>query len=345
MGLQFKDLVVKEEIAIKDLTGKILAVDTMNLLYQFLTTIRSADGSVLTDQHGNPTSHLIGLFSRTTTLMQEGLKLAFIFDGKPPQIKQKTWEKRSQIKQEASLKLKEAQDEGDYDNMKKYASRTAVLTKDMVASSKELLTALGCPIIEAPSEGEAQAAHLVKAGSAYACVSQDYDTLIFGCPRIIRNLSIEGRRKKPGTLAYEIVKPEIIELSKVLTQTKLTLEQLQLLAILIGTDYNPGGIKGIGPKKALKLILEHGSNLPALFDSVEWAKQFPDLAWKDLLTIIQTIPVTDNYTLTWNSIDEPKLYDLLIRKHGFSEDRIKTKITKIMQAKKSAAQTGLGKFF
>ena len=107
MGLQFKDIIIKNEIAIKDLKDKILVVDSMNLLYQFLTTIRSADGSVLTDAKGRPTSHLIGLFSRTTALMEEGLKLAFVFDGKAPEIKYKTWEKRTAIKQEASLKLKE----------------------------------------------------------------------------------------------------------------------------------------------------------------------------------------------------------------------------------------------
>ncbi|MBU1622944.1 MAG: flap structure-specific endonuclease, partial [Nanoarchaeota archaeon] len=98
MGLQFKDLVIKREIAIKDLKGKILAVDSMNLLYQFLTTIRSADGSALTDSKGRVTSHLIGLFNRTTSLMEQGLKLVFVFDGKAPDIKKRTWEKRTKVK-------------------------------------------------------------------------------------------------------------------------------------------------------------------------------------------------------------------------------------------------------
>ena len=111
MGLNFKDLVIKKEISISDLHGKVLAIDSMNLLYQFLTTIRSPDGTPLTDKKGHVTSHLIGLFSRTATLMEQGLKLVFVFDGKAPEIKQKTWEKRTQVKKEAFLKMKEAEEQ------------------------------------------------------------------------------------------------------------------------------------------------------------------------------------------------------------------------------------------
>src|SRR3989338_6456849 len=198
----------------------------MNLLYQFLTTIRAADGSVLTDKQGHVTSHLIGLFSRTTALMEEGLKLAFVFDGKPPVIKQKTWEKRTAIKVEASLKLKAAEEAGNIEEMKRFASRTSILTKEMIADAKNIIRALGLPIIDAPSEGEAQTAYMVKKGDAYASISQDYDNLIFSCPRLVRNLSIAGKRKKTGTLGYQTVKPEMILLPEVLEQLKLTLDHL-----------------------------------------------------------------------------------------------------------------------
>src|SRR3989338_8286763 len=127
MGLKFKEIVVSKEISIAELNGKILAVDGMNILYQFLTTIRSADGSALTDSKGNVTSHLIGLFNRTTALMEQGLKLVFVFDGQAPEVKRKTWEKRSEIKQQASLKLQEAQKINNLAEMKKFSSRTAVL--------------------------------------------------------------------------------------------------------------------------------------------------------------------------------------------------------------------------
>lgn len=345
MGLQFKELVVKKEISISDLKGKVLAIDAMNMLYQFLTTIRSPDGTVLTDSKGRVTSHLIGLFSRSTALMEQGLKLVFVFDGRPPEIKQKTWEKRSAVKQEASLKLKVAEEDKDLESMRKFAARTAILTKDMKEDAQAVITALGLPIVQAPSEGEAQTAHMVKNGDAYASVSQDYDNLIFGCPVLVRNLSIEGRRKKTGTLAFQKVNPEVIMLQDVLNHLKLDVEQLIVLAILVGTDYNPGGVKGIGPKTGLKLLKEHGHDFEAIFSKVEWKKHNPDLSWKEVFDTIHKIPVTDKYKLEWKKIDEEKLLQLLVEGHDFGEERVRSKIEKLREAQKEMAQKGLKSFF
>ncbi len=344
MGLNFKELVVKKEISIAELKGKVLAVDAMNMLYQFLTTIRGPDGSSLTDKNGQVTSHLIGLFSRTTSLMESGLKLVFVFDGKAPELKQKTWEKRTAIKQEAALKVEEAKEVGDLESMKKFAGRTAVLTREMREEAQKLIRALGLPIVQAPSEGEAQTAYMVKMGRAYASVSQDYDNLIFGCPTLIRNLSIEGKRKKAGKFGFVTVKPEMILLSDVLENLKLTQEQLITLAVLVGTDYNPGGVKGIGPKTGLKLVREMGGNLPGLFDKVEWAKAFPDVGWQQIVDTIKHIPVTDEYTLEWKTVDEKELYTLLVDSHDFSVDRVKSKIEKLKEVNKQMAQKGLGAF-
>ena len=345
MGLQFKELVVKREISIADLKGKVLAIDAMNMLYQFLTTIRSPDGSVLTDSKGRVTSHLIGLFSRTTALMEQGLKLVFVFDGKPPEIKQKTWEKRTAVKESALLSFKKAEEEKDIESMRKFAARTAILTKDMRDDAKAVITALGLPIVQAPSEGEAQTAHMVKNDDAHASVSQDYDNLIFNCPLLVRNLSIEGRRKKAGTLAYQKVNPELISLQEVLDNLKLNLDQLIVLAILVGTDYNPGGVKGIGPKTGLKLLKEYGTDFKALFEKVEWDKHYPDLTWQEVFDTIKKMPVTDNYKLEWKKIDEEKLLHLLVEEHGFGEERVRTKLEKLKETQKEMAQKGLKNFF
>ncbi len=345
MGLQFKDLVVRKEIAISDLSGKVLAVDSMNLLYQFLTTIRGPDGSPLTDKQGRVTSHLIGLFSRTTALMEQGVKLVFVFDGKAPDIKRKTWEKRSAIKAEASLKLKAAEEAGNVEEMRKFASRTAILTKEMVHDAQEVISALGLPIVQAPSEGEAQAAHLVRRGDAHAAVSQDYDSLIFACPRLVRNLSLEGKRKKAGTLAYDTIKPELISLPEVLSHLLLTQDQLIALAILVGTDYNPGGVKGIGPKKGLKLVQEQGTNFEKLFAAAAWDAHNPDLSWQKVFETIKNMPVSDDYELRWRSIDGRKLMHLLVEEHNFGADRVQSKIEKLQQLQSQQAQKGLGSFF
>lgn len=345
MGLNFKELVVKKEIAVKDLKDKVLAVDSMNLLYQFLTTIRAPDGSALTDRKGRVTSHLIGLFNRTASLMEQGLKLVFVFDGKAPEIKKKTWEKRTAIKKEASLRLKEAEEAGKIEEMRKFAARTAVLDKEMLNDAKNVIKALGLPIVQAPSEGEAQTAYLVKKGDAYASVSQDYDNLIFGCPLLVRNLSIEGKRKRAGKFAYERVKPEIISLKEVLKNLKLDLDQLVVLAILVGTDYNPGGIKGIGPKTALKLLKEFPNNFDAIFKKVEWNKHYPDLEWKEVFNTIKEIPVTDDYRLEWKPIDGKNLFNLLVKEHDFSERRVRSKLEKIREQKGKLSQKGLSSFF
>jgi flap endonuclease-1 len=345
MGLKFKELIVKKEISVKDLKDKVLAVDSMNLLYQFLTTIRAPDGNVLTDSSGNVTSHLIGLFSRTTSLMEQGLKLVFVFDGKAPDIKQKTWEKRTAVKKEASLKLKEAEEAGDIDGMKKFAARTAILSKEMVEDAKKVITVLGLPIVQAPSEGEAQTAYMVKTGKAFGSVSQDYDNLIFSCPLLIRNLSIDGKRKKTGKLGFITIKPEIILLDKVLTNLKLDIDQFIVLAILAGTDYNPGGVKGIGPKKGLKLLHEYKHDFEKIFEVVKWAEYFPDISWNKIFDVIKHIPVTDEYNLEWKNIDEEALFDLLVKKHGFGEERVRSKIDKLKGIQNNLKQKGLSSFF
>src|SRR3989344_2025596 len=345
MGLNIKDLIVKEEITIKALKGKILAVDSMNILYQFLTTISGIDGSVLTDSKGRVTSHLIGLFSRTTVLMEQGIKLVFVFDGKPPAIKQETWEKRRNIKEEAELKFQEAEKMGYQEEMRKYASRTTRLTKEMIIDAKNLITALGLPIVQAPSEGEAQTAYLVKKGDAYASLSQDYDNLIFGCPRLLRNLSIEGRRKKIGKAAYRTIKPEVINLKKVLDHLEINLSQLRALAILMGTDYNPGGVKGIGPKTALKMVKKHQNDFESLFKEANWLNYFPELSWKDLIEVIENIPVTDNYDLKWHKINLPEAIKLLVSGHDFNPEKVEAKLKKLEAGQNILSQQGLKSFF
>ncbi len=346
MGLKFKDLIAhKKEISIPNLKGKILAVDAMNMLYQFLTTIRGPGGEALTDKNGAVTSHLIGLFFRAASLMEEGLKLVFVFDGTPPEIKKKTWQKRAEIKKEAALKLKEAEETGDLLQMKKFASRTSVLTKEMVEDAKKLIAALGLPIVQAPSEGEAQTAYMVKKGDAYASISQDYDNLIFGCSKLIRNLSIEGRRKKTGTLGYQIVKPELIVLEEVLRDLNITQEQLIMLAILIGTDYNPGGVNGIGPKKALKLLHEYNFDYEKMFSVAKWDENFPDLGWKEIYRTIKEIPVTDKYVLEWKKPKEQELFNILVHNHNFNEERVKNKLEKIKEKQEQTTQKGLAGFF
>ena len=323
MGVALTNLLKIREINIKDLEGKILVVDGQNMLYQFLTTIRQQDGSLLTDSEGRITSHLIGLISRLINFLSKKLKIIFVFDGKVPELKYKELQRRKSIKVDAQKKYEEASQKENIEDMKKYASRTTRLTKEMIDEAIELLKAMGIPVIQAPSEGEAQAAHMVAKGDAYAIISQDADSLLFGATRVIRNLNVSGRRKIGAT--YKTVSPEIIELSENLNELGIDRNQLMLLSILVGTDYNIGGIKGIGPKKALKLV--HDFKEPEkLFAEVDW--NF-DVSWKEVYETLKSIPTTDDYELKWNNFDKDKIKEILVDKHDFSADRINSLFEKL----------------
>jgi len=344
MGIAFKDLLLSKEISIDELKNKVLVVDSYNLLYQFITTIRSRDGSLLTDSKGNVTSHLVGVFSRTSKLLEKGLKLAFVFDGKPPKLKDAEREKRKTLKIEAEKKYREALKKKDEEGMKKYASRTARLSPEMVEETKKLIAAFGLPIVQAPSEGEAQAAYMAKKEKAFAVVSQDFDSLIHNSPKLIRNLSITGKRKLSSRLKYETVKPEIIELAENLNHLGIDQNQLIALAMLIGTDYNPGGIKGVGPKNALKLVKKYKSDFDALFKEVKW-KEFFDFDWEEVYYLIKKMPVTDDYELKWKDINIEEIKRLLVKEHDFSEERVSKTLEKLSKKEESKKQKGLGEFF
>ncbi len=330
MGVNLKVLFDREEVKLDDLQNKIIVVDGFNMLYQFLTTIRGPDGAVFTNKKGVTTSHLIGLFSRVTNLMLRGIKLVFVFDGKPPAIKQKERERRIQAKDVAAVALKKAMKEEDVAGMKKFAGRTAKLTKEMVDQAKQLLDYLGIPHVQAPSEGEAQASYMVKKGSGWAVASQDFDSLLYETPRVIQNLSITGKRKLPKKFAYVTVLPELIELGPNLKKLDIDIDQLKTLAILIGTDYNPKGVSGIGPKKALALVKKYKKPEEICEDVGLDFKEF-----KEIKKTFDDMPVTDDYNLVWSTIKKDKIKKFLIDELDFSEIRVNNALDKFNTQQKS----------
>ncbi|MCA9477659.1 MAG: flap endonuclease-1 [Nanoarchaeota archaeon] len=344
MGVAISELVPSSEVSLDSLAGKIIAIDAMNMLYQFVTTIRQQDGTPLKDSKGNITSHLTGLFARTTRLMQKGIRLVFVFDGKMPELKAKERERREKLKEEAHAALQESVAAGDIAGMKKFAGRTARVTSQMIEESKELLDALGIPYLVAPSEGEAQAGFMVKQGDCDYVASQDSDCLIYDSPAMIKNLSLSNRRKKINALTYKAVLPEAITLEETLSTLGINLDQLRALAMLIGTDFNIGGIKGLGPKKGLKLVKEFGDDFKALFAEVKWDDHF-EVSWQDVFDTIKNMPTTTEYSLSWKDVDADALKRLLVEEHDFSKARVDSAIEEIEKAKKKSQQTSLGRFF
>jgi flap endonuclease-1 len=343
LGVNLRDLITKAVAKLEDLNGKTIAIDAYNALYQFLAIIRQPDGTPLKDNTGMVTSHLSGLFYRTSNLVEMGIRPIYVFDGTPPVLKDVEIKRRMKAKEEALVKYENALAKGRIEEARVYAQATSRLKDYMEEDSKRLLSLMGIPSVEAPSEGEAQAAHLTKRGDANYCASQDYDSLLFGAPKLIRNVTISGRRKLPGKNVYVDVIPEIVDLNSVLGELEITLQQLIDVAILVGTDFNPDGIKGLGPKTALKLIKTHGdleSTLPHLKNA-----EFPADP-KKIREIFLHPKVTDNYTLKWEEPSAEGVVDFLCREKDFSEDRVRKALEKMMEGtKKQKGRTTLEKWF
>jgi flap endonuclease-1 len=343
LGVDLRDLVPKTVVKLDDLGGKVVAIDAFNAIYQFLSIIRQPDGTPLMDGTGKVTSHLSGLFYRTSNLVELGIKPIYVFDGAPPQFKREEIERRKQIKAEAQVHYEKAAEKGDTAKMRTFAQATTTMKDYMKTDSQRLLELMGLPWIRAPSEGEAQAAYMTRKGTADYCASQDYDSLLFGAPLLLRNVTISGRRKLPSKNVYIDIVPETIALKDALKDLDITYEQLIDIGILIGTDFNPNGIRGLGPKTALKLIKQHGTLENAL-PNIKNA-QFPHPP-EEIREIFLHPQVTDDYTVEWREPNVEGIVDFLVREKDFSEDRVRKSVEKMqVGSAKQKGKTTLEKWF
>ncbi|MDY0385922.1 MAG: flap endonuclease-1 [Methanolobus sp.] len=338
MGADIGDLLNRSTIELSELSLDTIAIDAFNTLYQFLSIIRQRDGTPLKDSQGNVTSHLSGILYRMTNIIEAGVKPVFVFDGKPPEWKSSTIQKRTETRGIAKVKWAGAKEKGLAEEAYKYAQASSKVDATIVDDSKKLLSAMGIPFVDAPSEGEAQAAYMVKKGDADKIASQDYDSLLFGSPQVLRNLTVSGKRKLPKKSIYVDVKPEIIKLKENLGELGITHSQLIDIALCVGTDYNEG-LEGIGPKTALKLIREHES-----IENILKAKalEIPNL--KDIKEFFKYPDVTDDYSLKWNKPDQEAMISLLCDDHDFSEDRVRKALERL-EASSGSGQSTLDKWF
>jgi len=342
LGVNLTPIIIKKILSLEDLRGKSLAVDAQNYLYQFLSLIRMQDGTPLQDSHGNVTSHLAGLMFRSTRLIHDyGIFLVFVFDGLPPQIKQHEIMKRREMREKAIQEWQTALKAGDYATAFSKAVMTSHLTRPMIEDSKRLLQFLGIPFVQAPSEAEAQAAYMALKGEVWAASSKDYDSLLFGTPRLLRYLTIFGREFLPSKGVSRPLKPELIELDKFLSNHEITRAQLIDIAVLIGTDFNEG-VKGIGPKTALSLIKNYGKieNLPNEMKGTLEAQNY-----QEVRRFFLEPKVIADYTLRYGDLQEDELYRFLCDQRDFSHERVETVIQRMRTFYASRKQTELKKWF
>jgi len=341
MGTAIGELVEKEIIELDYLADKVVGVDSFNILYQFLSNIRGPDGSPLMDAEGNVTSHLTGLFYRTTNLLSRNIKPVFVFDGKPHALKEKTREKRRAIRTEAEKKMEEAREKGDLETAKKFAQRSSRLTKEMIEEAKELTELMGLPVIQAPSDGEAQISLMTEKGKLFGCVSQDFDSLLFGTPILLRNITIGGKRKIPGRNIYVETFPEKIFLEKTLEKNEITRKQLIWISILIGNDFNEKFPK-IGVRTALKLVKEND-----VFEDIIKKTEFkPEFDFKEIEKIFLEPEYNEEFKIEFKTPEKEKVIELLCEKHQFSKERVENTLNKLeAKLEEKGKQSSLGKWF
>ncbi len=349
MGTKIGKLISKSrhEIEIQELAGKKIGFDAYNIIYAFLARIRdqSSGGTYFTDSNGNVTSHLSGIFYRLTNLLANNIKPVFIFDGKPPSFKMAEIEERKKKKEEAALKQAEAIAKGDMIGAMKYAQATSSITPTMIEDAKRLLEYFGVPIVQAAAEAEAQGAKLVELGHLHSMTSQDYDSFLFGSNSVIRNLAISQRRKVPNQQRWIDVPPEKISLVDILSELRLKdRDQLIMLGLLIGTDYNPNGIKGVGPITALKLVHQYPTPT-ALFDYLDVKYNLKEVfpyPPNTLLEYFLSPEVNNDCEMKFSKPDPEKITEFLVEERDFQSSRIKRQLDMLRQ---KSSQKTLDKFF
>ena len=340
MGLDLKPLLIREKTKLESFTNKIVAIDAYNAIYQFLAIIRGPEGLHLSDAQGHVTSHITGLFYRNINFLSLGIKPIYVFDGKPPSLKSAEIEHRKQIKKDATVKYERAMSEGKMDDARKYAQQTTSMKDGMVEDSKHLLDLFGIPYIQAPSEGEATAALLTTTGHADVAASQDFDSILFGARKLVRNFTNSGRRKLPNRNSYIEIEPEIIEYKKNLESLGITREQLIDVGILIGTDFNPDGFERVGPKTAIKMIKEHGK----LEDITQIQEQLEIIDYNAIRKIFLDPEVAKVDKIEFGEVKYDDIISYLSNERSFSRDRVNSSLNRLKKSLEKKSQT-LEKWF
>ncbi|XVE89485.1 hypothetical protein DITRI_Ditri20bG0000700 [Diplodiscus trichospermus] len=301
--------------------GRKIAIDASMSIYQFLIVVGRSGTEMLTNEAGEVTSHLQGMFTRTVRLLESGIKPVYVFDGRPPDLKKQELAKRYSKRADAAEDLQQAVETGNKEDIEKFSKRTVKVTKQHNEDCKQLLRLMGVPVIE-----------------VYAVASEDMDSLTFGAPRFLRHLMGPSSRKVP-VLEFEV--------AKVLEELNLNMDQFIDLCILSGCDYCDS-IRGIGGQTALKLILQHGSVEHVLQNINKERYSIPDdWPYEKARRLFKEPLVCANdeqLEMKWSATDDEGLITFLVNENGFNSDRVTKAIEKIKAAKNKTSQGQLDSF-
>jgi flap endonuclease-1 len=337
-----------KSVPLSNYTGQLFALDASMAMYQFLISTQTIKTGFsiaeLRDEQGNLTGHLLGLLNRTLMLMEHGIRPVWVFDGKPPEAKMNTLRGRKEIKENAEKEKDEAKDQGDMEKALKFANQTIKIDQKMTDDAKKLISLLGIPVIEAPSEAEATCSILAKDKKVFAAATEDMDTLCFGCPVLIRELT--GKEEN-------IIE---IKLDVALSELGLTMDEFVDLCILCGCDYCER-IEGIGCIKAFQLIKEYKTIEKVIEYTEKYNKDdnhkkkmtynkenFDFVQARELFKKPEVID-TSKFELNFTSPNIEGLKEFLVKEKNFSETRIDNAIKRLGNAKSKASQSRLDSFF
>ncbi|WP_435116906.1 flap endonuclease-1 [Halolamina sp. C58] len=288
-----RDVAAIEDVSFDSLSGSVVAVDAHNWLYRYLTTtVKFTADSVYTTDDGEEVANLVGVVQGLPKFFEADVTPVFVFDGGVTDLKSDEVERRREQREQAEQRRQAAEEAGEAVEAARLDARTQRLTDTIHETTRGLFDRLDVPYMEAPAEGEAQCAHMAAAGDVDYAGSEDYDTMTFGSPLTLRQLTSKGD-------------PELMDLQKTLEKHEITYEQLVDVALLMGTDFNEG-VSGYGPKTAVKAVKEHG-DIWGVMDAedvyVENADRVRELFFDP--------PVTDEYELDLDvdpDIDAAKRY-------------------------------------
>lgn len=336
MGVKLQDIVLRKVLDFQTLEGKIIAIDAPNIIMGLFNFARkNPDGTyagLILDRTQRPISHLYGLLYRINFYYTKKIFPIFCFDGRDSELKKIITKDRLNDFRFTQKWYEEAIKSGDKTAARQIALSKEYMWQNIILESKQLLGALGVPYMESPASAESQCASLVKEGIAHYSNSQDFDSLLFGCPNMIQNLSKSLRRKVQRKWTYTKITPLSVDLRKNLKKLEINQFQLVDLALLVGTDYFPG-IKGIGPKKALKYIKNH-KQIENVITLVNEKYDVSTLTTEVIKTVrkIFLFPEVNKSTeiFYWNLPNKPNVVDLLCKEHHLNRERVENNLEKLV---------------
>ncbi len=337
MGVKLGELVHARTTDIANLQGRIIAIDAPNIINAVFNiswrSMNPNDPAIIRDRTQRPISHLYGLLYRVLFYYSNTILPIFCFDGRDSDLKRVITKDLLNDILYTRKRYENAMNSGNFELARRIALDQDYFWPTIMKESKDLLNTIGIPVIEAPAAAEAQCAHLVKDGIAWCSNSQDYDSLLFGCPRTLQNLSKSRRRKQRGRWTFEKIVPQIIDLNANLKRLEINHFQLVDMALLIGSDYFPG-IKGIGPITALSMIKKHGRVERVIVKERKCYDFSPLTAEiiaevRKIFLLPETISPPDS--LHWSHPDESHIKHLMCVDHHLNEQRVSASIEKLVK--------------